>query len=221
MAFPRELKESVWLTARQMLTDGIAHRAQGNVSLRDAVSGLIAVTPSAIPYDRLQADDIVVVDLDGHRVEGSWKPTSELLLHLAFYRACADVGAVVHSHAPYATLFGVIDEPLPMLLTEAAACLDGPVPVAPYCRPGTLELAESAVRIADNGNAVILANHGLVTVGADLGAAYDAALAVETTARLAWMARVLGAGIHPLDKKEAALMRAAYLAGYKPEKQSN
>ncbi|MHB1481250.1 MAG: class II aldolase/adducin family protein, partial [Bellilinea sp.] len=133
----------------------------------------------------------------------------------------ADVGAVVHSHAPYATLFGVIDEPLPMLLTEAAACLDGPVPVAPYCRPGTLELAESAVRIADNGNAVILANHGLVTVGADLGAAYDAALAVETTARLAWMARVLGAGIHPLDKKEAALMRAAYLAGYKPEKQSN
>lgn len=218
MAFHRELKEAVWRTARQMVADGIAHRAQGNISLRDPASGLIAVTPSAIAYDRLQVDDIVVVDLDGRVVEGEWRPTSELPLHLAFYRARADVAAVVHSHAPYATLFGVIDEALPMLLTEAAACLDGPVPVAPYCRPGTWELAESAVRIADTGNAVILANHGLVTVGADLDAAYDASLAVETTARLAWMARAMGAGIHALDKKEAAAVRAACLSSYAAKK---
>ena len=218
MPFPRDLKESVWVFARQMLTDGIAHHAQGNISLRQASSGLIAVTPSAIPYDRLQVDDIVVVDLDGQVVEGKWRPTSELPLHLAFYRAWADVGAVVHSHAPYATLFGVIGEPLPMLLTEAAACLGGVVPVAPYCRPGTQELADSAMRIADKGSAVILANHGLVTVGPDLGAAYDATLAVETTARTAWMARAMGATVNALDPAEVAVMRAAFIMNYHPEK---
>lgn len=218
MSFPRELKESVWAFARQMMIDCIAHRAQGNISLRQESSGLIAVTPSAIPYDRLQVDDINVVDLEGRVVEGEWRPTSELLLHLAFYRARADVGAVVHSHTPYAALFGVIGEPLPMLLTEAVACLGGAVPVAPYCRPGTQELADSALRIADKGLAVILANHGLVTVGPDLDAAYDSTLAVETTARVAWMARVMGARINALDPAEAAAMRAAYLTNYLPEK---
>ncbi|HAL16746.1 MAG TPA: class II aldolase [Anaerolineaceae bacterium] len=221
MSFPRDLKESVWSFARQMLTDGIAHHAQGNISLRQASSGLIAVTPSAIPYDRLQVDDIVVVDLDGQVVEGKWRPTSELPLHLAFYRAWADIGAVVHSHAPYATLFGVIGEPLPMLLSEAAACLGGPVPVAPYCRPGSEELADSAVRIAERGFAVILANHGLVTVGPDLGAAYDATLAVETTARVAWMARAMGVTVNALDPAEVAAMRAAYIISYHPEKRAN
>lgn len=217
MGFPRELKEQVWAAARQMLADGIAHRAQGNISLREPASGLIAVTPTAIPYDRLQVEDIVVVDGAGRLVEGIWQPTSELRLHLTFYTARADVNAVVHSHAPYGTLFGVIDEPLPLLLTEAAACLDGPVPVAPYYRPGTQDLADSAVRTADNGNAVILANHGLVTVGPDLGSAYEATLAVETTARTVWMAHAMGAAIHPLERREAAEVRAAYKAGYKPK----
>ena len=218
MPFPRDLKESVWSFARQMMIDGIAHRAQGNISLRQASSGLIAVTPSAIPYDRLQVDDIIVVDRSGGVVEGKWRPTSELLLHLAFYNAWADVGAVVHSHAPYATLFSVIGEPLPMLLTEAAACLGGEVSVAPYCRPGTQELADSAMRIADRDSAVILANHGLVTVGPDLGAAYDATLAVETTARVAWMARAMGVTVNALDPVEVAAMRAAYIMNYHPEK---
>jgi L-ribulose-5-phosphate 4-epimerase len=219
MTFPRELKESVWYFARQMLADGIAHRAQGNISLRQMESGLIAVTPSAIPYDQLQIEDIVVVDLDGRLVEGQWKPTSELRLHLAFYRARAEVGAVVHSHAPYATLFGVIGEALPMILTEAAACLGGAVPVAPYCRPGTQELAESAMRIADSGPAVILANHGLVTVGRDLSSAYDATLAVESTARTVWMARAMGVGVNELPAEEVKAFRAAYLGSYRAEKQ--
>lgn len=218
MAFPHSLKQEVWSFARQMLTDGIARRAQGNISARDETSGLIAVTPTAIPYDRLLIKDIVVVDLDGELVEGEWKPTSELPLHLAFYRARPEVRAVVHSHAPYAALFSVTGEPLPMLLTEAAMLLGGPVPVAPYARPGTNELAEDAVRIADNRPAVILANHGLVTVGRDLGNAYDAALAVEATARTLWMARAMGAGVHEMDAQEASALHAAWLENYHPVK---
>jgi L-ribulose-5-phosphate 4-epimerase len=216
MTISNELRELVWSAARAMVADGIAHRAQGNVSLREPASGLIAVTPSAIPYDDLQVSDIVVVDIEGRVVEGKWKPTSELFLHLAFYRAWDDIGGVVHSHPPYATLFGVINEPLPMLGTEAAACLGGPVPIAPYCRPGTQELADTAVRIAGKGLAVILANHGLVTVGPDLATAYDSTLAVESTARTLWMARAMGAHPAPLDEKEAAAMRATYLIHYHP-----
>jgi len=218
MDFPPELIESVWSFARQMVADGIAHRAQGNLSARDAASGLIAVTPSAIPYDRLQVDDIVIVDAEGQVVQGDWKPTSELRLHLAFYHARVNVGAVVHSHAPYATLFGVIGEPLPMILTEAAACLGAPVPVAPYCRPGSQELADSAVRIADGSRAVILANHGLVTVGSDLPSAYDATLAAESTARTLWMARAMGVQVNLLDAKEVQAFSRAYQTGYRAQK---
>lgn len=216
MPFPRGLKEQVWSFARQMVADGIARRAQGNISARDEVSGLIAVTPTAIPYDRLLIKHIAVVNLDGELVEGEWKPTSELPLHLAFYRAQPEVRAVIHSHAPYAALFSVTGQPLPMLLTEAAMLLGGPVPVAPYARPGTQPLADEAVRIADIRPAVILANHGLVTVGRDLAAAYDASLAVEATARTLWMARAMGAGVHEIDAEESALLHAAWLRDYHP-----
>ncbi len=209
-----ELRIQVLATARQMVADGVAHGAQGNVSALDRETGLIAITPSAIPYNQMQIEDVVLLDRHSKVVEGRWKPTSETPMHLIFYHERSDVGAVVHSHAPYATTFALINAPLPVVLIESATCLGGPVPVAPYRRPGTTEVGRIAVETMGAGVAVLLANHGLVTVGADLAQAYDATIAAETTARLVIMARAMNAEPVPFDPDEAAFMRETYLRGY-------
>jgi len=137
-------------------------------------------------------------------------------MHLIFYRKRPDVGAVVHTHAPYATLFGVIHEQIPVLLTEVATCLGAPVPVAPYCRPGTQELAEIVLSKMGEGVAVLLAQHGLLSVGADLGQAYDTDMTAETSARLAIMIRSMHADAHSLPEEKVVFMRNLYLTKYKP-----
>lgn len=212
-----ELRTKVLETALQMVKDGIAHGAQGNISALDRETGLIAITPSALPYAVMQVEDICVVDPFGKLVEAKWKATSETPMHTIFYRERPDVGAVVHSHAPYSTVFGITHKPIPMVLTEAATCLTGPVPVAPYCRPGTEELARQLVEVlGEKGVAVVLAQHGLLTVGGDLGQAYDSTLAAETSARLTIMARSMGEPVHEMDPDEASFMREMYLTKYRP-----
>ncbi len=118
---------------------------------------------------------------------------------------------MVHTHSMFATTFAVLGEPVPAvhyLIVRAG----GSVPVAPYARYGTAELAESCVRTLGDGFAVLLANHGVVAVGADLAAAMAVAEAVEYTAELAWRARQAGVP-HLLDADQLAAVREAF-AGY-------
>jgi L-ribulose-5-phosphate 4-epimerase len=210
------LREEVLETALRMLADGIAHGSQGNISALDRESGLIAITPSAVPYTEMKTEDVCVIDRTRRVVEGRWKPTSEIALHMAFYERRNDVGAVVHSHAPYCTVFSVTGQSLPSVLTEAASCLGGEVPLAPYRSPGTEELARVVFETCDAGPAVLLAHHGLATVGANLVQAYDSTLAAETTARVVIMARSMGLKEIPLDPLENVVMRSIYLLHYHP-----
>jgi L-ribulose-5-phosphate 4-epimerase len=210
------LREQVLETALQMVRDGIAHGAQGNISFFDRESRLVVITPSAIPYAHMKVEDICVIDLDGNPVESLWKSTSETRMHLIFYQKSNDVGAVVHSHAPYATLFGIVRQSIPMVLTEAAACLTGAVPIAPYAQAGSQELANIVFETIGDGAAVVLANHGLLTTGRTLEQAYDATLAAETTARLVWMAQSMGKQVFEVPSEECRLMREMYLNHYKP-----
>jgi L-ribulose-5-phosphate 4-epimerase len=212
----KNLREEVLETALRMLSDGIAHGSQGNVSALDRESGLIAITPSAVPYTEMKAEDVCVVDRERRVVEGRWKPTSEIALHMIFYEKRGDVGAVVHSHAPYCTVFAVTGQGLPSVLTEAASCLGGPVPLAPYRSPGSEELARVVFETAGDGPAALMAHHGLVTSGANLAQAYDATLAAETTARVVILARSMGLKEIPLDPLENVVMRSIYLLHYHP-----
>ncbi len=210
------LREQVFETAQRMVIDNLAYGAQGNISAVDRERSLVVITPTAIPYAKMTVEDIVVLDLEGNLVEARWMPTSETPMHLIFYQKRSDVGAVVHTHAPYATVFSVLHEPIPVLLTEAATCLGAPVPVAPYRRPGTPELAQTVLDTMGKGVAVILAQHGLLTVGADLGQAYDTAMAAETSAHLMIMTQSMDATVHALPEGEVAFMRNLYLTKYKP-----
>ncbi|HJQ00432.1 MAG TPA: class II aldolase/adducin family protein [Jatrophihabitans sp.] len=189
-----DYRSSVVHACRQLLAAGLLRGTSGNVSVRDRQSGAIALTPTGVDYPRLRAEDVPVVDQDGRQLDGDLLPTSELALHLAIYRQRSDVAAVVHTHSVFATTFAVLGEPVPpvhyLLARAGAGAL--PVPVAPYARYGTAELADNCVRTLGAGNAVLLANHGLVAVGTGLPVAVTLADSVEYTAELAWRARQLG-----------------------------
>jgi L-ribulose-5-phosphate 4-epimerase len=163
----------------------------------------------------MSAEDVVVVDHDGRVVEGRWKPTSETPMHTIFYRERPEVGAVVHTHSPFATTFAIAREAIPVVLAEAALCLGGAVPVAPYCRPGTEVLARTVLDTMGHGVGVLLANHGLITVGANLAQAYAATIAAEQMARCIIWARSMGCQPKALPDEEVAALRDLYLHHYR------
>jgi ribulose-5-phosphate 4-epimerase/fuculose-1-phosphate aldolase len=211
-----QLKQTVLDTALRMVRDGIAHGAQGNISARDLESGYLAITPSAIPYDKMSVDDIPIIDIDGMLIEGPWKPTSETPMHTLFYQRLQKLGAVVHSHAPYASAFAITGQPIPVVLIESAACIGHPVKVAPYTTPGTQELGRICLDTMGDGCAVLLANHGLLSIGDTLDQAYDATIAAETTARLVILARSMGTEPIPMPFEVTEELREYYLKRNKP-----
>ncbi|GHH04038.1 class II aldolase/adducin family protein [Streptomyces lanatus] len=175
-----EAWESLVATARRTVAEGLVVGTSGNVSVR--VGETVLVTPSGVPYDRLSAEDVTGVDLDGRRVLGALTPTSELPMHLAIYRA-TDAGAVVHTHAVHATAVSTLVPELPLIHYMAAA-MGGTVRVAPYATYGTEELAENMLRALTERTACLLRNHGTIAYGSTLDQAYD------RTAQLEWMCRV-------------------------------
>lgn len=204
--------------SQKLIQAGVINDGQGNISIYNRASGLVAITPSAVPYDQRGAEDICVVNLEGELVEGKWKPTSEIALHLIYYRKRPDVNAVIHTHAPKATVFGVIgNEPMPMIINEAAMGLGGPVPIAPYARPGTEQLAEVTCAATGDGPAAIMAHHGLITVGLTIELALLATIAAESTADTIISARSMGCEPIALDDEEVKILRELIL-GYKPRK---
>lgn len=209
------LRKEIAELGRTMVRDGLAHNGQGNISAFDRKKGLIAITPSAVPYGERTPEDICVVEPNGKLVEGNWKPTSENALHLTFYRCRSDVRAVVHTHPPYATVFGIIGaDAMPVVLNEAAMGLGGPLPVAPYARPGTQELADVTCAAAGDSVGAIMAHHGLVTVGDDLAAAYISTQSAETTAHTIILARSMGEQVVQIAQDEAQALRKIYLTSY-------
>jgi L-ribulose-5-phosphate 4-epimerase len=217
MRLVEERKKILEITDK-LLAAGVIRDGHGNFSIFDRESGLVAITPSAVPYAQRGLEDICIVDLDGKLVEGKWKSTWETSLHLIYYRKREDINAVVHTHAPKATVFGVIgDEPMPMILNESAMGIGGSVPIAPYARPGTDELAEVTFEATGDGYAAVMAHHGLITVGINIDYAYLATMAVEATADTIMMAHLLGREPLAFSDQEVKILRDLFMEGYKPK----
>jgi L-fuculose-phosphate aldolase len=186
-----EQRADVAQACRALLAAGLVRGTSGNVSIRHGAQ--VAVSPTALAYSRLQPEDVPVVGLDASPVDGRTRPTSELALHLAIYRARAEVGAVVHTHSVFATVFAVLGEQIPAVHYQLARA-GGEVPVAGYARYGSEELAQRCVLALADRRAVLLAHHGVVAVGPDLPEAMAVAESVEYVAELAYRARLLGGG---------------------------
>jgi L-fuculose-phosphate aldolase len=196
-------REAVVKFGRKMITSHLTTGSGGNLSVFDREQGLIAISPSGIEYFDLQPADVVVVDPEGAIVEGSRKPSSELDFHLALYRHRPDVCAVVHTHSVYATTIACLGWEIPPV-HYLIGFAGHKVPLAPYATFGTRRLADNLVAAIGDCNAVLLANHGLVTVGPTLALAFAAAEEVELVARIYYQARSIG---DPVILDEAEMSR--------------
>jgi L-fuculose-phosphate aldolase len=176
--------------ARRLRQEGLNYGTSGNVSGRSSEGFLI--TPSGLDYDAMSPADIVPVRLPDGTSSGARKPSSDTPQHVAIYRARPDVGAIVHTHSTYALVFAVLRRPIPPLLQEAAGYLGGEVGLAEYSPAASADFAQLAARGLGESRAVVLPNHGVLAVGEDLEKAYTAAVMVERSARIAFMALLAG-----------------------------
>ena len=180
------------LCCRQLAASGLIAGRDGNLSVRIAKERAL-VTPTACIKALVTARDMVEVDLAGRpRGPGSRKPTSELDLHLRILRHRPDVQAVVHAHPPAATGFAVAGETIPDNLLPELIFVVGPVALVPFGRPGTPELGDRVVPYLEGHNALLLANHGAVTMGHTLDEAWIRMESLEHCAKIIAAARSIG-----------------------------
>jgi L-fuculose-phosphate aldolase len=208
MTTQRAIRDAITAAGRRLLEEGLLRGSSGNLSVR-LIDGRVAITPAAVPYDEMEGDDVVVIGGAEFAARGGRRPSSEYRLHLAVYAARADVGAIVHTHSPFATTFAAAHEPIPAVHYVIASLLDpgsDRIRVAPYATFGTQQLADACVATLGADNAVLLASHGSVVVGPDLTTAMDRAQTVEELAELAWRARALG-GARVIDRDELDRVR--------------
>jgi L-fuculose-phosphate aldolase len=194
-----EVFAAVLAAAKGMLETGITAGTSGNVSAR-LDDGHIVITPSSVPYPQMTTADLAVLDLEGKQVGGPAPPSSETQLHLACYRAFAEIGSVLHSHPQHATMFACARKPVPPVIDEAVVFVGGAVPVADYAMSGSAQVGANAVRVLRGVGSALLANHGLVTVAATPEKALHQAGVVEHCARVAWGVQALG-GYVPLPER--------------------
>ena len=181
-----EIKEDVRRHALEADRAGLCRHRSGNFSVRDTASGLICITPTAMDRVEMTAEDIVVIDMDGHTIESlhDRKPTSELMMHTAIYRSRSDVLAVAHTHSRAATAFAVMNKKIPAIVYELSilGCKEGYVPVAPYGRPGTRAAAENVLAPLAISDVALMQAHGVVAVAESLKEALLKASYVEELA---------------------------------------
>jgi L-fuculose-phosphate aldolase len=193
-----EARGSVLAAARDMLRMGLILGTAGNISARQ-MDGTIVITPASTDYAGMQLDDLAIIDACGETVacRDGRTPSSEAMLHLACYRAFDDIGAVIHSHPVYATMFAVARQGIPAFIDEFAIYVGGDVRCAAYAPSGSAEVGQQAVEVLHGRGAALIANHGMVAVGPDPGAALHVTALVERSAQIIWGARSLGP-LYPL-----------------------
>lgn len=187
-----ELKQHVHQLHLELPKNGLVTWTGGNISARDPATNLVVIKPSGIMYDVLRPEDHVVLDLEGHIVEGACKPSSDTASHLYIYRHRPDVNGVVHTHSPYATAFAALGRPIPVYLTAIADEFGGPIPCAGFALIGGEEIGRQVIQHIGASPAVLLKNHGVFTVGRSAKAAVKAAVMTEDVARTVWYALQLG-----------------------------
>ncbi|MEW5975117.1 MAG: class II aldolase/adducin family protein [Acidobacteriota bacterium] len=196
---------------RRVYRLGYVAAYDGNISVR-LDDGNILVTPSAISKGYMTENDLVIVDPDGKKISGERKASSESAMHLLIYKLRPDVRAVVHAHPPCATGYAAAGIPLNKALVSEIVMVLGCVPLAPYGTTGTPELTEAIRPLIPNHDAVLLANHGVVTYGADVFQAHGKMETVEHFARISLVARILGKEVllSPEDVGKLMLAREKY-----------
>ena len=206
MRFEKEKKEII-ARFRRLYESGMINMFEGNISLR--CGNTVLITPSQMEKDRIWLDHIIEMDLNGKikNVTGV-NPSSEYKMHLEIYRLRPDVNAVVHTHSCYATAYALARKPIANAMAELYMFFGGEIPVCSYAEPGSDALFAEFPRyfVDEDRDAVLLANHGLVTASHSLANAYSLTEAAEKIAKIGLMAERLGGGISLTDEEKDALL---------------
>jgi L-fuculose-phosphate aldolase len=191
MTIESTLRADIVEVGRRMYARGYTASNDGNISVRLGADRLL-MTPKSVCKGFMTADMMCVTDLEGRKLHGDRDPSSEMLMHLEVYRQRPDAQAVVHAHPPIATGFAVAGIPLDRpVLAEVLTTL-GSIPIAAYATPSTSELPAAVRQYIKAHDGMLLANHGALTVGADLYAAYYKMETIEHFAKISLVARLLG-----------------------------
>lgn len=193
------------------VAQGLIHGTSGNIALRDDEDDVVAITPSGIPYAGMTAEDIAIVDLNGKWLDGKYKPSSEVPMHTAVLRARPDIKATVHTHAMFATIMAMGENPVLRPITPPQ-CEFTPVGIVPFTMPGSNDVADKVVEaLGANGRSVLIKNHGMFTCGKDMKAAMSAATYTEEMAVTTFYAKLLGT-YEPMPEEAEAAMKALIAA---------
>ena len=207
------LREELWRLHLELPKNGLVTWTSGNISARDPETGYVVIKPSGVRYEHLRPEHMVVLDLEGRRIEGDLKPSSDTASHLYIYRHRPDVYGIVHTHSPYATAFAALGRPIPVYLTAIADEFGGPIPCGGFALIGGEEIGRVVVETIGDSPAVLLKNHGVFTVGPTAEAAVKAAVMVEDVARTVWLALQLGQP-EEIPPEDVAKLRRRYMTEY-------
>ncbi|HBQ8410401.1 L-ribulose-5-phosphate 4-epimerase [Klebsiella pneumoniae] len=206
----QQLKQQVFEANMDLPRYGLVTFTWGNVSAIDRQRGLVVIKPSGIAYESMTVDDMSVVDLQGHVVEGRWRPSSDTATHLALYRRYPDLGGVVHTHSTHATAWAQAGLAIPALGTTHADYFFGDIPCTRALRAQEVdeayELNTGQVIIETLGEAnplhtpgIVVYQHGPFAWGKDAHEAVHNAVVMEEVARMAWIAHGINPQLQPID----------------------
>lgn len=208
-----KLKEQVWKANLQLPAHGLVVFTWGNVSGLDRESGLFVIKPSGMEYDKLRPEDMVVMDLEGHKVEGELNPSSDTPTHLELYRNFPTIGGVVHTHSRWATIWAQSGRSIPAYGTTHGDYFYGPIPCTRAMTPeeigGEYELETGKVIVEtfqgkkpEDIPAVLVKSHGPFTWGKDCFEAVHNSVVLEELAMMAWHTEnTMGVQMQPMQQE--------------------
>ena len=186
-----EVRQEIVRLGKLLHDKGFVAATDGNISVRLDERRVLA-TPTCLSKGMMTVEDLVVVDLQGRKLEGFREVSSEIAMHMMIYRKCTETAAIVHAHPPTATGFAAAGLALNQPLVSEIVISLGTVPLAEYATPGTQELVNSLEPLVCEHQAILMANHGVVTHAEDLYTAYMHMETVEHFAKIALTAHLLG-----------------------------
>lgn len=191
---PIDVRDAIVEIGRRVWQRAWVAANDGNFSYR-LDENLVLATPTRLGKGALTRSDLVLIDLEGRQLGGTRATTSEVRLHLNIYQRRPDVRSVVHVHPPFATAFAVAGVKIPKGVLEEFELYLGELPIVPYARTGTWDFARAVDPWIETHDALLLAHHGAVSVGADPFDAYYRMEVIEHACRILWLARsLMGAG---------------------------
>ena len=207
------LKEQVVAVAKEAERLGMCRHKSGNFSIYDPETGYVVITPSGVARDVLGTEHVCVMDLWGKVIEraAEVKPSSEAMMHLYIYKERKDIRAIVHTHARYSTAFSIMNKPIMPIVYECAYLgKTGTVPVAPYGRAGTVDLARKVAEVMKEYDCCLMESHGAIAADKDMDAAFLKAQYVEEIAEMYYITLAAGNGAEPHALPVEELQKWAY-----------